>query len=67
MKAELGNELTPTQVKDQPSVRWNAEFNNSYYTLCLTGEYISELIATHKKVLIIFLLLSTQILMQDLN
>jgi len=37
MKAELGNELTPTQVKDQPSVRWNAE-SNSYYTLCLTGE-----------------------------
>lgn len=66
MKAELGNELTPTQVKDKPSVRWNAE-SNSYYTLCLTGEYISELIATHKKVLIIFSLLSTQILMQDLN
>ncbi|XP_015368042.1 PREDICTED: protein D3-like [Diuraphis noxia] len=35
MKAELGNELTPTQVKDEPSVRWNAE-SNSFYTLCLT-------------------------------
>jgi len=39
-------------VKDQPSVRWNAESNSSFYTLCLTGEYlyISKLIATHKSV-----------------
>ncbi|XP_026823250.1 protein D3-like [Rhopalosiphum maidis] len=35
LKAELGNELTPTQVKDQPTVKWNAE-PYSFYTLCLT-------------------------------
>ncbi|KAE9538666.1 hypothetical protein AGLY_005765 [Aphis glycines] len=35
LKAELGNELTPTQVKDQPLVKWNAE-PYSFYTLCLT-------------------------------
>lgn len=34
LKAELGNELTPTQVKDQPSVGWNAE-QYSFYTLSL--------------------------------
>ncbi|CAI6348591.1 unnamed protein product [Macrosiphum euphorbiae] len=34
-KALLGNELTPTNVKDQPSVSWNAD-SNSFYTLCLT-------------------------------
>uniref|UniRef100_U5EQ08 Putative phosphatidylethanolamine-binding protein n=1 Tax=Corethrella appendiculata TaxID=1370023 RepID=U5EQ08_9DIPT len=30
-----GNELTPTQVKDQPSVEWNAD-SSSFYTLCMT-------------------------------
>ncbi|XP_015376894.1 PREDICTED: phosphatidylethanolamine-binding protein homolog F40A3.3-like [Diuraphis noxia] len=34
-EALLGNELTPTQVKDQPSVSWNAD-PSSFYTLCLT-------------------------------
>uniref|UniRef100_A0A2S2QP17 Phosphatidylethanolamine-binding F40A3.3 n=1 Tax=Sipha flava TaxID=143950 RepID=A0A2S2QP17_9HEMI len=34
VKAELGNELTPTQVKDQPSVVWDAK-PNSFYTLYL--------------------------------
>lgn len=32
--AKLGNELTPTQVKDKPIVSWDAE-NCSYYTLML--------------------------------
>ncbi|XP_031336016.1 protein D2-like isoform X2 [Photinus pyralis] len=32
---ELGNELTPTQVKDIPSVKWSA-YANSFYTLCMT-------------------------------
>jgi len=54
LKAELGNELTPTQVKDQPTVRWNAE-PYSFYTLCLVGKYITELYLK-KKMLIIFLL-----------
>jgi len=53
VKAELGNELTPTQVKDQPSVGWNAE-PYSFYSLCLTGVYIAELIAIHKSVDIFF-------------
>uniref|UniRef100_A0A069DQ07 Putative phosphatidylethanolamine-binding protein n=1 Tax=Panstrongylus megistus TaxID=65343 RepID=A0A069DQ07_9HEMI len=30
-----GNTLTPTQVKNQPSVEWNAD-PNLYYTLCMT-------------------------------
>ncbi|XP_025203864.1 protein D3-like isoform X2 [Melanaphis sacchari] len=34
-KALLGNELTPTEVKDLPSVSWNAD-PNSFYLLCLT-------------------------------
>lgn len=32
----MGNELTPTQVKDQPSVDWSAD-PNAFYTLCMTG------------------------------
>lgn len=31
----MGNELTPTQVKDIPTVKWNAN-NDTYYTLCMT-------------------------------
>uniref|UniRef100_A0A2S2QN41 Phosphatidylethanolamine-binding F40A3.3 n=1 Tax=Sipha flava TaxID=143950 RepID=A0A2S2QN41_9HEMI len=38
VKAELGNELTPTQVKDQPTIRWDAD-PDSFYTLCMTGNY----------------------------
>lgn len=36
MKVEFGNELTPTKVKDIPTVKWNAE-SDAYYTLCMTG------------------------------
>ncbi|KAK3908481.1 Phosphatidylethanolamine-binding protein-like protein [Frankliniella fusca] len=32
---DLGNELTPTQVKDIPTVSWNAD-TNAFYTLCMT-------------------------------
>ncbi|XP_018790299.1 PREDICTED: phosphatidylethanolamine-binding protein homolog F40A3.3-like [Bactrocera latifrons] len=32
VEVELGKELTPTQVKDQPTVRWEAE-DNALYTL----------------------------------
>ncbi|XP_030748352.1 protein D3-like isoform X2 [Sitophilus oryzae] len=32
---KLGNELTPTQVKERPSVLWEANAN-SFYTLCMT-------------------------------
>lgn len=35
VSCDLGNELTPTQVKDAPKVDWNAD-TNSFYTLCLT-------------------------------
>ncbi|CAI6347945.1 unnamed protein product [Macrosiphum euphorbiae] len=46
LKAELGYELTPTQVKDQPSVRWNAE-PYSFYTLCLTDPDAGKLKEFH--------------------
>lgn len=49
VKADLGNELTPTQVKDQPSVGWDAD-PNSFYTLCLTGTYIRETVSHYKNV-----------------
>ncbi|XP_055372080.1 phosphatidylethanolamine-binding protein homolog F40A3.3-like [Condylostylus longicornis] len=32
---DQGNELTPTQVKDIPEVKWNAE-SDSLYTVCMT-------------------------------
>ncbi|XP_067626131.1 protein D3-like [Eurosta solidaginis] len=32
---EQGNVLTPTQVKDQPTVTWKADAN-AFYTLCMT-------------------------------
>lgn len=32
----LGNELTPTQVKDEPKVSWEADAE-SLYTLVMTG------------------------------
>lgn len=31
----MGNELTPTQVKDIPEVKWDAD-PNKYYTLIMT-------------------------------
>lgn len=34
-KVEMGNVLTPTQVKDQPHVHWEAE-SDAFYTLCMT-------------------------------
>lgn len=35
LSVNLGNELTPTQVKDIPNVDWNADAS-SFYTLCMT-------------------------------
>lgn len=35
VKVDLGNELTPTQVKDIPTVKWNADAD-SFYTLAMT-------------------------------
>lgn len=35
MKVSLGNELTPTQVKDEPAVKWDAE-EGALYTLLMT-------------------------------
>lgn len=35
VSANLGNELTPTQVKHIPKVTWNAD-PSAFYTLCLT-------------------------------
>ena len=35
VKVQLGNKLTPTQVKNPPTVKWDAE-NDAFYTLCMT-------------------------------
>lgn len=35
VKAEMGNTLTPTNVKNPPKVRWQAE-EGALYTLCMT-------------------------------
>nr|CAD7573117.1 unnamed protein product [Timema californicum] len=35
VKVNLGNEITPTQVKDVPTVDWNAD-SAAFYTLCFT-------------------------------
>lgn len=37
IKVKLGNVLTPTQVKDQPTVEWEGE-DGAYYTLLMTGK-----------------------------
>jgi hypothetical protein len=42
LRVSLGNELTPTQVKDIPAVRWNAD-DGSYYLLVMTGLLFSTL------------------------
>ncbi|KAJ8929801.1 hypothetical protein NQ314_017398 [Rhamnusium bicolor] len=35
VKVNLGNVLTPTQVKDMPTIKWKAE-DNAFYTVCMT-------------------------------
>ena len=47
VKVNLGNILTPTQVKDQPEVEWDAE-EGAFYTLLLTGKQFSRKISMHK-------------------
>ena len=42
LSVSLGNELTPTQVKNIPAVHWNAD-DGSYYLLCMTGVLIAIL------------------------
>jgi phosphatidylethanolamine-binding protein len=37
VKVDMGNILTPTQVKNQPIVEWEAE-EGALYTLLMTGE-----------------------------
>lgn len=37
IKVNLGNVLTPTQVKDQPEVEWEADAG-AFYTLLMTGK-----------------------------
>lgn len=36
--SQIGEEFTPTQVKDAPSVQWNADAS-SFYTLAMVGKY----------------------------
>ena len=38
MQVNLGNTLTPTQVKNAPKVSWDAE-PDSLYTLAMTGNF----------------------------
>lgn len=45
---EIGKVLTPTQVKDQPAVQWDGEAN-AFYTLCMTGKWLSLHIFTIEK------------------
>lgn len=35
VSVDMGNKLTPTQVKDEPTVSWSAD-PNELYTLCMT-------------------------------
>uniref|UniRef100_A0A1L8EBV7 Putative phosphatidylethanolamine-binding protein n=1 Tax=Haematobia irritans TaxID=7368 RepID=A0A1L8EBV7_HAEIR len=35
VEVKEGNVLTPTQVKDQPTLSWNAD-SNAFYTVCMT-------------------------------
>lgn len=35
LKVDLGNVLTPTQVKNPPTIKWNAD-PNKLYLLCMT-------------------------------
>ncbi|KAL0099998.1 hypothetical protein PUN28_019467 [Cardiocondyla obscurior] len=35
LTVEIGKVLTPTQVKDEPTVQWDGEAN-AFYTLCMT-------------------------------
>ena len=46
LSVSLGNELTPTQVKNIPAVHWNAD-DGSYYLLCMTGVLITILRILH--------------------
>lgn len=39
-KVDDGNELTPTKVKDPPTVNWGAD-DGSYYLLCMTGTRVA--------------------------
>lgn len=39
----LGNELKPTEVKDEPKVSWEAEAG-TLYTLVMTGMQLFELL-----------------------
>lgn len=41
VSVDFGNELTPTQVKDEPSVNWPTD-SSAFYTLCMTGNIISN-------------------------
>ena len=42
-----GAELTPTQVKDQPQLSWQAE-PDALYTVVMTGELVDTALLTLK-------------------
>lgn len=43
-----GNVLTPTQVKDKPTLKWDAA-PDQFYTVAMTGEHLTDIILTPGK------------------
>lgn len=37
IKVQIGKVLTPTQVKDKPEIKFDAE-QDAFYTICMTGK-----------------------------
>ncbi|PSN41660.1 OV-16 antigen [Blattella germanica] len=53
LSVNLGNELTPTQVKDTPTVTWNAEVGE-YYLLCMIDNVNFFLEGLHRYVFLVY-------------
>lgn len=51
VKVELGKELTPTQVKDQPEVTWEAEAGALYTLLMVDPDAPSRQEPTYREIL----------------
>lgn len=50
MTVNLGNELTPTQVKDEPTLKWDANANEFYTLLMVDPDAPSRANATFREV-----------------
>ncbi|XP_054726080.1 phosphatidylethanolamine-binding protein homolog F40A3.3-like [Anastrepha obliqua] len=51
VKADLGKELTPTQVKDQPTVTWKAESDALYTLVMVDPDAPSRAEPTYREIL----------------